>query len=107
MIDFKVDETLDLQFSEDTNDLLTTTEYSLQNQRFRVAVMAVFDDLIGTIDRDKLVQQVELRAFRISRALDFVEEVSDISVTQDAEEPNKYNVELVYVTGDEFVFDLE
>ncbi|QCC48078.1 hypothetical protein [Halobellus limi] len=107
MIDFQVDEYLDLVFSEDTGDVGTTTGVDLQNQRFRVAVTAVFDSLIGTIDRDSLLQQLDLKANRISRELEFVDEVSEVTAYPDFEQENKYIVELVYTTGETEAVELE
>lgn len=107
MIDFKVDGSLDIMFSEDTGDIRTTTLTDLQNQRFRVAVMALFDDLIGTTDRDALIQQLDLRARRIANALEFVDEVAETRAYPDSEYPNKYIVELTYTTGDLFTVELE
>jgi hypothetical protein len=105
MFDFDIDEDLDLVFGP-SGDMRVATDDRLQQNRLRTLVISTFDDFVGTNDRKRLARRAELQAERVAATLEFVNDVEQVVAVPSEENPNTIQIEVLFDTGDDFVFDI-
>ena len=104
-MDLLLNENFDLTL-DDRNDIPTATGSDLFEQRLRIAVTAVFQEIIGDAENETVLQLLESYAEDMADQFDEIENVAGFNAEYDDEEPNIINLTLIYNTGDALTFSL-
>jgi len=106
MADLKVDGNHDVLFDDALNDVVVATGWEADKQRLATETIAMFYDLVGSADRENVLQQTEIVIGRVVNDVDGIPAVADYRAYFDQNDSNTVRAEMHFVSGEGFDFPI-
>lgn len=104
-MDIGLNDSFDLEL-DGSNDIPLVRGREAFEQRLRLSITSSFQDIIGSTNRSTALQLIEVQVKRVARQYDVIEQMVQIQVEYDDDQPNTINLTIIYDTGDEFTFPI-
>lgn len=106
MTDVSLDEDFDVHL-DDRNDVAIVNERAEFEQSVAIKLTSFMYDIAGDSDLDTIKERIRLQVSRVARNHDLLDSIrKPIRIERDADNPGTVNVEIVYISSENFDFNL-
>lgn len=107
MIDLQITSLLDIE-PDDTGDLPLVEGRDAYNQTIALGTLDAYYQEIGTLDKVSALNRLQSRAREIARQYpDYIDQVHSIQAEYSDDQQTEAVVNITYLTGENFSFDIQ
>lgn len=99
MVDILLNNNLDFQL-DNTNDMPLAFQNDLVKQAIGIAVIENFGNVIGSIDKSKVISRLERLAYRTVDESEYIDGLVDVNGRFSEEDPNTVILDVQFESGE-------
>ena len=100
-MDIRLNKDFDVELDE-RNDLPTITGREKFEQRVRIVLTELFQDLVGQMKPNITLNMINTKVEEVAQEFDIINSVVNTSAKYDKDKPNVINLKIVYDTDEDF-----
>lgn len=100
-MDIRLNKDFDVELDE-RNDLPTITGREKFEQRVRIVITELLQDLVGEMKPDITLNMINTKVEEVAQEFDIINSVVNTSAKYDKDKPNVINLKIVYDTDEDF-----